>query len=594
MKPYAELRAIMAERGLDAFVLPRSDAYLNEDLAPADERLLWLTGFTGSVGLVVIGHEQGALLVDGRYTAQAQRECGGHLEILALDDASLFLWLEKHLEAGACIGCDPTLHSIDEYSRWQQLSVDYGFAWRDVADNPVEAVWWERPAPPASPVVAQPLEYAGISAADKLAQLTEQLLAADCSALWLPAPDMLAWLLNVRAQDIAIAPLPFSCAVLHATGELDWFIDAQRLQLPPDWLPPMVNVRPQAELALMIQALGQADLVRVWLDRASCNAAVYRQFQHAGWLIHEAPNPVLLARACKPEVQLQGVREAHVLDGLALCRFLHEYETHCERFVGQSELAVVESLARWRGLHGDYRGVSFDTIAATGANGAQPHYLPKPGQAAKLKRGELLLIDSGGQYPQGTTDVTRVLACSAPSVRQRYLYTTVLRAHIALASCMFPKGTSGQQLDNVARQVMWREGLDYAHGTGHGVGSYLNVHEGPQRIAPQASRVALQEGMVTSIEPGVYLPGELGIRIENLYEVVPAPGYPDFLGFRVLTLAPLSGELIERDLLTAAEAQWLDGYQWQVWATLAPLLEPPVARWLQRQTSPNNLLFGGQ
>lgn len=594
MRRLTTLRAVMAERELDAFVVPRSDAYLNEDLAPADERLAWLTGFSGSVGLAVITRERAALLVDGRYTVQAAVECGARLEVLALDDASLFEWLGRHLGAGARIGCDPTLHSIDEYSRWQRASAGAGFAWCDVIDNPLDPIWLERPPAPASPVVIQPLEFAGLSATDKLAQLTRQLLAADCSALWLPAPDMLAWLLNVRAEDIAIAPLPFSCALLHATGELDWFIDAQRLQLPPDWLPPTVRVRPVATLASVIQRLADAELQRVWLDRASCNAAIYRQFQHTGWLIHEAPHPLLLLRACKQAAELQGSRQAHVLDGLALCRFIHDFEKHCERFVGQSELAVAESLHRWRQMHPDYRGVSFDTIAATGANGAQPHYLPKPGQAAKLKRGELLLIDSGGQYPQGTTDVTRVLACSAPTPRQRYLYTTVLRAHIALASCIFPKGTCGQQLDNVARQVMWREGLDYAHGTGHGVGSYLQVHEGPHRIAPRASGVALQAGMITSIEPGVYMPDELGIRIENLYEVVEVPGHPQFLGFQVLTLAPMSGELIERGLLNVAEAQWLDAYQAHVWRTLAEQLEPAVGAWLQRQVSPNNLLFGGQ
>ncbi|MCY1408564.1 Metallopeptidase family M24 [compost metagenome] len=270
---------------------------------------------------------------------------------------------------------------------------------------------------------------------------------------------------------------------------------------------------------------------------------------------------------------------------MALCRFLHEFEAYPQRFVGEDELAVSAALADWRGRHADYRGVSFDTIAACAANGAQPHYLPKPGQAGRLERGELLLIDSGGQYPQGTTDVTRVLPLGPATVGQRALYTQVLRAHIALASCRFPGGTSGQQLDIIARRMMWQSGLDYGHGTGHGVGSYLQVHEGPHRIARHASPVPLRPGMITSIEPGVYLPGELGIRIENLYEVVACERHPGFLLFRALTLVPLEPTLIDRSQLSSEERSWLDDYQACVRDTLAPQLEPAVANWLRRKTA---------
>ncbi len=591
MERVAQLRVELAARGIDAFLLPRSDAFLNEDLAPTDERLHWLTGFTGSVGLVAVAAQRSALLVDGRYTAQAREECGKSFDLLPLDDQHLFTWLRANLGEGATIACDARLHSIDECSRWQALAMQAGLVWREVLENPVDACWRYRPDAAHSPVVAWDLQFAGLSAADKIERLAAAVREAGCDALWLPAPDMLAWLLNVRGQDIAIAPLPFSCAVLGADGRLDWFVEAERLQLADGWLPATVTVRaPQALYPAIAERGGQ----RLWIDRQSCTAAVYRQFQQAACTLHEAPNPLLLQRACKQPAELQGSREAHLADGLALCRFLYEFHCRCERFRGQSELSVVESLERWRSLHGDYRGVSFDTIAATGANGAQPHYLPKPGRAAKLAWGDLLLIDSGGQYPQGTTDVTRVLACSPPSGRQRYLYTTVLQAHIALASCIFPAGTSGQRLDSVARQALWREGLDYAHGTGHGVGSYLNVHEGPQRIAPHASDVALQVGMVTSIEPGVYLDGELGIRIENLYEVVASERHPGFLAFRPLTLVPLAAELIERSLLSPAETQWLDDYQRRVCDALMPWLETEVAVWLARQSCTNNSPFEGQ
>ena len=587
MGRHADVRAAMATRRYDAFLLPRSDAYLNEDLAPADEALYRLTGFSGSVGLAVLTQERAALLVDGRYTEQARQECA-QFETLMLDDSSLFSWLRGHLQPGATIACDSRLHSVDECARWQVMATQWGFNWHGAPDNPVLACWRNRPTAPSSPVLAWGLQHAGMAAQDKLEHLTVSLGASQCDALWLPAPDMLAWLLNVRGQDIDIAPLPFSSALLYADGRLDWFIDIDRLQLPHGWLPAAVTVRPPQWLD---QAIAKLRGQRVWIDRRMCTAAVYHQFESASCVFYEAQHPLLLQRACKQPAELRGSREAHRIDGLALCRFLYEFHCRCGRFLGQSELSVVESLEGWRTRHPDYQGASFETIAATGANGAQPHYLPKPGRAAKLKHGELLLIDSGGQYPQGTTDVTRVLACSPATTRQRYLYTTVLRAHIALASCLFPSGTSGQQLDSVARQVLWREGLDYAHGTGHGVGSYLHVHEGPHRIAPHASAVPLQAGMVTSIEPGVYLSGELGIRIENLYEVVEVEAHPGFLTFQALTLAPFAIELIDRGLLSQAEAQWLDEYHWTVRVSLAGSLEPDVAAWLLRQTLPNNMQF---
>ncbi|SDV07190.1 aminopeptidase P family protein [Pseudomonas vancouverensis] len=588
MERYALVRTVMAAQGFDAFVLPRSDAWLNEDLAPADERLLWLTGFTGSVGLAVLTQKRAALLVDGRYTEQARLECGKDVDRLPLNDASLYEWLRGQLPPGARIACDARLHNADEYARWQDWAMQSGFDWCDSAGNPVDECWHDRPASVASPIVEWGVEYAGACAEDKIERLTATLQEVHCTAMWLPAPDMLAWLLNVRGQDIAISPLPFSCGLLHGEGAVDWFVDADRLQLSSEWLPATVTVRSPQDISSRIRKLeGQ----QIWFDRRTGTAAVYRQFEQAGCRIHDAHNPLLLHRACKQPGELRGNRQAHVIDGLALCRFLYEFYNRCDRFKGQSELAVSESLERWRRQHPDYRGISFDTIAATGANAAQPHYLPKPGHAARIKTGQLLLIDSGGQYPQGTTDVTRVLPCGTANARQRFLYTTVLRAHIALAGCIFPKGTSGQQLDSIARQVMWREGLDYATGTGHGVGSYLNVHEGPHRIAPHASPVALQVGMVTSIEPGVYLPGDLGIRIENLYEVIEDHQHPGFFGFRSLTLAPLSNELIEHSLLSETEALWVDHYHSMVRTALVPLLETEVATWLLQQTAPNNLQF---
>ncbi|AYC32292.1 aminopeptidase P family protein [Pseudomonas cavernae] len=584
MQQFKAVRQALAAKQLDALLLPRSDAYLNEDLAPADERLRWLTGFTGSQGLAVLTRHRAALLVDGRYHEQAEQECGGVLEVLGDGDDALFAWLASAFPHGGVIGCDATLHSAAELARWQARARALRLELHALASNPLDACWLQRPSAPASPVVPQSLAWAGQGAADKLAQLTGRLRASGCCALWLPAPDMLAWLLNVRGQDIAIAPLPFSSGLLHCDGTLDWFIDEQRLQLPWDWLPPSVAIHPPEAAQQLWRLLAARECRKIWVDPALSTAASVKQLREAGCELHEAAHPLPLLRACKQPAELAGCREAHRLDGLALCRFLYQFDQQRASFLGQSELFVAAELEGHRQRSADYRGASFDTIAATGANGAMPHYLPKPGEAARLSRGQLLLIDSGGQYPQGTTDVTRVLPCGTPTARQRFLYTLVLRAHIALASSRFPRGTGGMTLDTIARQVMWREGLDYDHGTGHGVGSYLQVHEGPQRIARHASATPLQPGMVTSIEPGVYLPGELGIRIENLYEVVACAERPGYLEFRVLTLAPLEPTLIDRKALNAAELAWLQAYHVQVYQRLAADLEPEVASWLARQT----------
>ncbi|WP_236237053.1 aminopeptidase P family protein [Pseudomonas faucium] len=579
------VRQCLAHLRADAFLLPRSDQYLNEDLAPADERLCWLSGFTGSQGLLAVAAHGTALLVDGRYRLQAQRECGQLAHVLPEGDDELFIWLAERLPAGATLLADARLHSVAQWAGWQRRAAERGWVLTACQANPVDSCWQGRPQAANSQVTAQPLQWAGEPAASKLAQLAARLREQHCDALWLPAPDMLAWLLNVRGEDIALAPLPFSCAMLYADGRLDWFIEAQRLALPPGWLPEAVRLVPATAAERLDERLQVQRVQRVWVDETSCNAASFALLQASGCELYRAGHPLPVLRACKNAAELAGTREAHRRDGVALCRFLHAFETCPETYLGGDELTVSAALEGYRRMDGDYRGVSFDTIAACGANAAQPHYLPKAGQAAALRPGELLLIDSGGQYPQGTTDVTRVLPVGPPTAHQRGLYTRVLQAHIALADSRFPHGTSGQQLDTVARQVMWQAGLDYAHGTGHGVGSYLQVHEGPQRIAPHASAVALQPGMVTSIEPGVYLEGQLGIRIENLYEVIECPRHPGFLRFRALTLAPFEPALIDRQLLSATERAWLDEYHQQVCRQLLPALAPDVAAWLRAKAA---------
>ncbi|MGH8462928.1 MAG: aminopeptidase P family protein [Pseudomonas sp.] len=578
------LRQTLLKQGIDAFVLPRSDEYLNEDLAPADERLHWLSGFSGSQGLLVVTHAEAALLVDGRYSVQAAHECGTWLDVLPLDDEQLFTWLQARLPNGAVLAADARLHSVAQLQCWQRLAQARGWQVQATGGNPVDRIWQDRPLAATSPVVAHPLKWSGETCESKLQRIAAVLRENDCDALWLPAPDMLAWLLNVRGADIAIAPLPFSSGVLYAEGSLDWFIDAARLQLPDGWLPDRVRVKPVSAIEEMGERLQQQACRRLWVSLDSCNAGRFMALQASGVELYLAAHPLPLMRACKNSAELDGSHAAHHLDGVALCGFLQAYDTRPEAFMAADELDVATILEEFRCQSDDYRGVSFDTISACGANAAQPHYLPKEGRAACLEQGELLLIDSGGQYPQGTTDVTRVLPVGPVTERQRTLYTRVLRAHIALASCCFPPGTSGQQLDVLARQVMWRAGQDYAHGTGHGVGSYLSVHEGPQRIAPHASPVALQPGMITSIEPGLYLDGELGIRLENLYEVIQSPDYPGFLTFRALTLVPFERSLINRAHMSSSETDWLDDYHHRVCEHLSNNMEPALEAWLREKT----------
>lgn len=570
------LQTHMATASFDALLVPRADAYLNEDIAPCEEYLAQLSGFTGSQGLALATREACALFVDGRYGHQAAQQVNDEWQVLNSGLPQLCQWICRNLTPGAIIAIDGNRHSIKETRALSTSLSARGFTLQVLDHNPLEPLWSERPEPYISPVVPHPESYAGMSSEDKCHHGSHHLIQQECDALLVPSPDLVAWLLNVRGQDINISPLPFSRAILFKNGTVEWFIASSRLTEPERWLPRHVTLRPSADWPLPLNPKG-----RIWLDPMFTNACDAQRLQHHGYSLHHADSPLMRHRACKNTVESQGMQQAHVRDGVAMCRFLYEYH-RSNGLAYQDEESIVRRLSRFRERDEDYRGPSFDTIAAVGANATQPHYLPERGNSTHLSPGQLLLIDSGGQYLEGTTDITRTLPIASPTPRQCLLYTLTLKGHIALASCSFPAGTSGMALDAIARRPLWEHGLDYAHGTGHGVGSYLNVHEGPHRIAKEGSNVPLEPGMVTSIEPGVYLPEEgVGVRIENLYQVV--QGHPKgSLCFQVLTLAPMSFELIDFSYLDITERRWVARYHQQIHALIANRVEPELASWLRK------------
>ncbi len=592
----AALRAELAARGLDGFVVPRADQHLGECVAAASERLAWLTGFTGSAGAAVVLGARAAVFVDGRYTLQVRDQVDGAcFEYKHLIEAPPAAWIEANLGSGGKLGYDPWLHSERQMERLRKAAETAGGELVAVADNPLDAVWAERPAPPRAPIRPHPLEYAGRASADKRAELAKELAAKGLAAAVLTLPDSIAWLLNVRGGDVPHAPLPLSFALLRADATVDWFVAPEKLDAAlKDHMGNGVGLYEPGALGPALDALGTAG-AKVLADPDSAAAWVFDRLREAGAEVAPGADPCQLPKARKNAVELEGTRAAHRRDGLALTRFLCWLAREVPARAPGSELGEVEAADRLRALRAEdglFRDVSFDTIAGAGANGAIVHYRAEAATQGHLREGELLLLDSGGQYPDGTTDVTRTVAIGTPSAEMRERFTLVLKGHIALATARFPRGTSGSQLDVLARQHLWQAGLDYDHGTGHGVGSYLNVHEGPQRISKVPNRVALEPGMIVSNEPGYYKAGAYGIRIENLVAVVESGNQAGagagrgMLAFETLTLAPIDRNLIEPGLMSPEETAWLDAYHARVGAAHRGQLDPETAQWLDAATSP--------
>jgi Xaa-Pro aminopeptidase len=578
------IREQLRKQGLDGFLIPHEDEHQNEYLPDANERLSWATGFTGSAGAAVVMADKAAVFVDGRYTLQVQHQIDPALfEARDLVDGGVPLYIEEETKAGQVIGYDPRLHSPDALG-WLKISAaKSGATLKPVDDNPVDAAWSAvRPHQPTAPIHPHPLRYSGEESADKRARVGAEIAKAGAEAAVLTAPSSIAWLFNVRGGDVIRSPLPLGQAILDKDGTATLFLEPAKVTADlPAFLGNQVTLARPDDLPAAIAALkGKTVLV----DPAQSSAWYFDALERAGAEIVRAADPCALPRARKNAVEIKGAQTAHARDGAALTRFLHWLATDAQTTL-PDEVEIVTKLESFRQATGLLKDLSFDTIAGAGPNGAVVHYRPTHKSNRRVEPGQLLLVDSGGQYLDGTTDVTRTVAIGTPTAEMINRFTLVLKGHIALAKIRFPAGTTGSALDVLARAPLWNQGLDFDHGTGHGVGSYLGVHEGPQRISKAPNTIALQPGMIVSNEPGFYKTGEFGIRIENLqFVTAPAPiagGERPMLGFETLTLAPIDRTLIDAALLTDDERVWLNAYHARVLSVIGPQVEADVRAWLE-------------
>jgi Xaa-Pro aminopeptidase len=582
-QPLTALRGEIARLGLDGVLVPRGDAFLGEYVPPSAERLAWVSGFRGSAGMALVTARRAILFVDGRYTTQAARECGPDWEFRHLIEQPPAAVLKAEF-AGQRIGYDPWLHAEAAVERLAASGAELV----PLAANPVDAVWPGRPAPPDGPAEPHPLAFAGLDAAAKREAAAKLLREADEAACVLADPHSVAWLLNLRGRDLAHTPLVLAQALLAADGSVTLFLDPARADAAVRaHLGNAVALRPPAELGAALDGLaGQ----RVRLDPELTPAWIARRLRAAGAVVAAGEDPCRLPRACKNAVEQDGARAAHARDAVALARFLAWFASAPR--AGLTEMGAAARLLALRAEGALFVAESFPAIAAAGEHGAIVHYRATPATDRAIRPDEVFLLDSGAQYRDGTTDVTRTLwtGPGRPPAELRARYTRVLQGHLALAATRFPEGVAGPHLDAVARRALWAAGLDYDHGTGHGIGSFLSVHEGPAGISRAAKPVPLKPGMILSNEPGFYAEGEYGIRIENLLLVRPAEEQPGqrkpFLRFEVLTLAPYDRALIEPAMLAPAERDQVDAYHARVLAELGPLVDAPTRAWLTAACAP--------
>ena len=585
----AALRASLAQRGLDAFCVPRADEYLGEYLPPHNERLLWLTGFTGSAGMAVVLRDRAAVFVDGRYTVQVARQVDAQVyEYCHLTEEPPLEWLGARLPAAARVLVDARMVTLrwaeDARRTLQKAGIELVLS----TDNPIDEHWIDRPRPRLRRARLLGEQYTGESSACKRRRLGQALGAAGADAALIFAPDSVSWLLNVRGQDVPCLPVLLSFAMLEADGRVHLSVDPARVPEGfHEHVGEGVTVTPESRAEdLLKQWSGK----RVLADPDTASAWTQLTLRENGAELLAGADPVLLPKACKNATEVQGARVAHRRDAVAEIRFLAWLDGEVAAGRLHDEATLSDRLLAFRRQGEGFVEPSFDTISAAAANGALCHYNHRHASPARLEADSLYLVDSGAHYAQGTTDITRTLATGTPSTEMRELFTLVLKGHIALDRARFPRGTTGTHLDALARQFLWRTGRDYDHGTGHGVGAFLSVHEGPQRIAKAWNPAALEPGMIVSNEPGYYRDGAFGIRCENLLVVreIDDPGHEvPMLGFEALTLAPFDRRLIEVALLSDTELEWLNTYHARVREEVGPLIaEPTVQDWLTQATQP--------
>jgi Xaa-Pro aminopeptidase len=584
----AKLRAELERRGLCGFVVPRADEHQSEYVPKNAERLAWLTGFTGSAGTAIVLRDRAALLVDGRYTVQARNQVDTSLITpVKLPDTTAEDWIAANLPSDGILAYDPWLHTTNGLKRLEKAVSRAGGRLLPVEMNLIDVIWVDRPPPPRAPVRPHPIERSGESAESKLDRIRGKLAEAKVDALVISDPHNLAWTFNLRGGDVGHTPLAFGYALLPRDGKPTLFLDPAKITNEAgDVIGDLADIIDPSGFQQLLESAARGG-VKVRVDDATASVALVRRIEAAGGVADVGPDPVSLMKAVKNETEIAGARSAHLRDAVAIARFLAWFDREAPK--GRlTEIDAAEALENFRAETGALKDLSFPSISAAGPNAALPHYRVNRSTNRPIERDRIFLIDSGAQYEDGTTDITRTLVVGDPTREAKDRNTRVLRGHIAIARAVFPKGTTGAQIDSFARKPLWDAGLDFDHGTGHGVGSYLSVHEGPQRIA-KTGHAALEPGMLLSNEPGYYKPGEYGIRIENLVLVVPRTipgGERDMLGFETLTLAPIERRLVETAMMTADEIAWLDAYHAGVRDALWPHLDDETRVWLETATQP--------
>ena len=578
-----KLRSAIEKQMLDGFLVPHEDEYQNEYLPDCNKRLTWLSGFTGSAGGAVVLMEKAAIFVDGRYSLQVEAQVDGELfSYNRLENNGIAKWLAANLKKGQRIGFDPRLHSPANLESLRSAAETAGANLISLGTNPLDEAWTDRPPAPRTRAFPIPTDQSGESHNQKRERIAAKLKSKGADAALITSPASIAWLLNIRGSDVMCTPLTLSTVILYADERVDLFIHRDKVKADlRAHLGKDVSLRSEDNLE---KALTDLSKKTVWVDPNVSSSYVVSTLEAAGAILFTAMDPVALPKAQKNSTEIAGTETAHLRDGAALAKFLHWLDT-----TGQSgeedEISAAKALEGFRAENDALRDLSFESISGAGPNGAIVHYRVSKATNLKLEKNSLYLIDSGGQYLDGTTDVTRTIAIGTPSEDMRRHYTLVLKGHIALAKIRFPAGTSGHALDVLARMALWQQGLDYDHGTGHGVGVFLGVHEGPQRISKGANNIPLLPGMIVSNEPGYYKTDSYGIRIENLQYVHTARpiegGERDMLGFTGLTYAPLDKRLIKTALLTQDEHDWVNEYHKDVWEKISPRVEGDVKEWLK-------------
>ena len=580
------LRDELKRRGLDGFLIPHSDEHQSEYLPARAERLAWLTAFTGSAGAAVVLMDKAAVFTDGRYTLQVQAQTDTKLfDPRDLVEEGPRGWIPENLTRGAKLGYDPWLSTANAVAGLRQAAEKAGGTLEACDSNPIDVIWKDQPPPPTEAAVPHPFNLAGEKSEDKRAKLAAELKKSGADAAVITLADSVCWLLNIRGHDVPHTPFALAFAILNGDATVDLFLDEKKRSAGlSEHLGSGVRLHAPAEFPAALDGMKGKTVVA---DPATAAAAVLDRLHWAKATIQHRPDPCQLPKACKNPLEVEGMRKAHIRDGVAMARFLCWFETAAADGA-LTEIAAAEALEGFRRATGCLSDLSFDSISGAGSNGAIVHYRVTRSTNRPIKKDEIFLIDSGAQYPDGTTDITRTLIVGTPTAEMKDRFTRVLKGHIALATARFPDGTIGMQLDSFARRPLWEAGLDYDHGTGHGVGSYLSVHEGPQNISKRPVSQKLMPGMICSNEPGFYKTGAYGIRLENLVVVTEGQNLPGgerkMMGFETITLVPLDINLVEPELLTTSERAWLNAYHARVQDVIHPLVDEDVRAWLEKAT----------